>query len=135
METNDVSEIAFEDQAAPDPKPAGKRRAVPRERRLEYLRDWEASGLSAEAFASDRPIKAQSLYRWRRRERAGGPAVAQAPSGGFRELKLAGLPPPSSGRPEATLRRAGIELTVSGCDMAALLPQLLRALRGEAGDV
>jgi hypothetical protein len=31
--------------------------------RLQYLRQWEASGLTAEAFAKLHPVNAESLYR------------------------------------------------------------------------
>jgi hypothetical protein len=134
MNTTDTA-IHSEDEETPEPQASGKRRSTPRAQRLKHLRDWEASGLSAEAFASSRPFEAQSLYRWRRQEKPGEPAGAKAPSGGFAELELAGLPTPVSARPSATLRSADLELTITGCDLAALLPRLLGAFGKGAVDV
>ncbi len=135
MNTTNIAKSDFEDENAPEPKASGKRRATPRAQRLKHLRDWQASGLSAEAFASARPLKAQSLYRWRWQEKSGERHAAKAPSKGFAELKLAGLPPPASCRPEATLRSADLELVITGCDLPALLPRLLSAFGKGAGDV
>jgi hypothetical protein len=135
MDTTEIAKPKIEGESAREPKLPAKRRAVPRAQRLKYLRDWEESGLSAEAFASARPFKAQSLYRWRRQENSGDPAGAKSPSGGFAELKLAGLPSPASCRPEAILRSAELELSIVGCDVAALLPRLLRAFGKGADDV
>lgn len=134
MNTTDIA-IHSEDEETPEPRASGARRSTPRAQRLKHLRDWEASGLSAEAFASTRPFKAQSLYRWRRQEKAGELGGAKVPSGGFAELKLAGLPPPASVRPSATLRSADLELTIAGCDVPALLPRLLSVFGKGAGGV
>lgn len=135
MNTTDITKTDFHKEKAPEPEASIKRRPTPRDQRLKHLRDWEASGLSAEAFASARPVKAQSLYRWRRQEKPAAPVGAKASSGGFAEIKLAGLPPPASGRPEATLRSADLELIITGCDVAALLPRLLRAFGKGADNV
>jgi hypothetical protein len=134
MDTTDTPETKPAYKAAPEPKPAGKRRATTRAQRLKHLREWEASGLSAEAFASARALKAQSLYRWRHQEKPAEPGASKAPSGGFARIELAGLPSPASGRPEATLRSADFELTITGCDVAALLPGLLGAFARGAGN-
>jgi len=134
MNTTNIEKTHSQDESAPGPKAPGKRRATTRAQRLKHLRDWEASGLSAEAFASARALKAQSLYRWRHQEKPAEPGASKAPSGGFARLELAGLPRPASGRPEATLRSADFELTITGCDVAALLPGLLGAFARGAGN-
>ena len=133
MNTTDITKTDLEE--ALEPKPSGKRQSTPRAQRLKHLRDWEASGLSAEAFASAGPVNAQSLYRWRRQQAPGKPAGVKAPSGGFAEIKLAGPSHPAPGRPEATLRSADLELVIAGCDVAALLPRLLGAFGKGAGSV
>jgi hypothetical protein len=110
-------------------------RRTSRAQRVAYLRQWEASGQSAEAFAAGRPINAQSLYRWRMAEKpskASGPGGREFP---LREIKLGGerglLPEGKS----VTLKAPGLEATLRGYDLREVLPALAEAFGKGVSDV
>lgn len=136
MDTTNIANAELHhDAAVTRAGPAARRRGVPRAQRLALLRDWDASGLTAEAFAVGKRIAASSLYQWRCQERSGKRAAANGEPTAFREIKLAGFAPRSAARPEITLRAAGLEVSIAGCDVAALLPEILGYMKGKAGYV
>ena len=104
--------------------------------RLAYLRRWEASGLSAEAFAASRPINAQSLYRWRMLEKSGKLEEAKLVASPFAELKL---PLASHGETvegaSIVLKSARLEATIRGRELSGPLRDILEAMGKDASDV
>ncbi len=135
MDTARIANTELDEIAGARTAPSARRRGVPRSERLALLRDWQASGLPAEAFAAGKQIAARSLYQWRCQEKSGKRAAAKGEQAAFREIKLADFAPRPAARSEVTLRAAGLEVSIAGCDAAALLPAILGYMRAEAGDV
>ena len=119
-------------QAEDSPAARERSRRTTRAQRVAYLRQWEASGQSAEAFAAGRPINAGSLYRWRMAEKpskASGDVGRDFP---LREIRLgesSGLLPQGK---SVTLKAPGMEATLRGYDLSEVLPALVEAL-GKGG--
>lgn len=118
-------------------KPATRKRSrrTSRAQRVAYLRQWEASGQSAEAFAAGRAINAQSLYRWRMVEKPSKASGAIGRDFPLREIKLAGAGSPFPEGRSVTLRSPGMEATLRGYPLCELMPALVEALRESRGDV
>lgn len=117
--------------------PAARKRSrrTSRAQRVAYLRQWEASGQSAEAFAAGRPINAQSLYRWRMAEKpskASGSGPREFP---LREIRLGGGRGPSPEGKSVTLKAPGLEATLRGYDLCEVVPALVEALGRGRPDV
>lgn len=135
METTDTALSSASRQ--PQDKPATRKssRRTSRAQRATYLRQWEASGLSAEAFAVGRPIKAQSLYRWRMAEKSANASGAIDRDLPLREIKLAQPASPFPEGKSVTLRSTGLEATLRGYALDELLPRLVEAMREDRRDV
>jgi len=114
--------------------PAARKRSrrTSRAQRVAYLRQWEASGQSAAAFAAGLPINAQSLYRWRMAEKASGSGRREFP---LREIKLGAESGPLLEGKSVTLRAPGLEATLRGYDLGEVMPALVEALGRGRRDV
>jgi transposase-like protein len=81
-----------------------KVKSYTREFKLKALLRWKA-GERVEAVARDVGVRADQLYRWRRRYEAGGPEGLREGGGRPREWKSPGSPAASSDRRIAELER------------------------------
>jgi transposase-like protein len=100
--------------------------------RSQYLRQWEASGLTAEAFARLHPINAQSLYRWRMKEKSGKLVRPDSGRSHFRELKIAEFPArPGEQLPSVTMKSPALQITLSGVELDLRLCAFLKSLSKE----
>lgn len=117
------------------PETRKRPRRTSREQRVAYLRQWEASGQSAEAFAAGRPINAQSLYRWRRAERRPKPSVRGGSEFPLREIRIGGERGPLPEGRSVTLRAPGLEATLRGYDLSEVVPAVVEALGKGRRDV
>lgn len=117
------------------PATSKRSRRTSRAQRVAYLRQWEASGQSAEAFAAGRPINAQSLYRWRMAEKSSKASGAGAREFPLREIKLGRASGPFPEGGSVTIKSPGLEATLRGYDLSEVLPALVGALRVGRPDV
>ena len=135
IEIMDTAGSSADRQAEDKPATRKSSRRTSRAQRVAYLRQWEASGQSAEAFAAGRPINAQSLYRWRMAEKPANAPSAVDRDFPLREIKLEGAPIPFPEGKSVTLRSPGLEATLRGYPLCELVPALVQAMRGGRSDV
>lgn len=135
IETMDTELSSASRQTQDRPATRKSSRQTSRARRVAYLMQWKASGLSAEAFAAARPINAQSLYRWRMAEKSANASGAAARDFPLREIKLAGAAGSFPEGKSVTLRCPGLEATLRGYALSELLPALVETMREGRGDV
>ena len=116
---------------AAEDKPTTRRHSA--EQRTEFLRQWEASGLSAEAFSKSRPFDAQSLYRWRMMEKS---ARRDSRSPGFREFKLAApARPEAAAGPRVAIGSRSLEVSIVGAPIDERLCAFVKAISREVFNV
>jgi transposase len=73
------------------------------EERARVLADWQASGVSATAFAPRAGVSAHTLYTWRRKARS---EAGDASAGQFTELIVRSSPTSAATDPDARLEIA-----------------------------
>ena len=100
--------------------------------RLQYLRQWEASGVSAEAFARLHPVKAESLYRWRMNEKSGKLGRVDSKRKNFRELRIAESSAcPREQLPSVTIKSPALQISLAGVELDLRLCAFLKSLSKE----
>ena len=100
--------------------------------RLQYLRQWEISGLTAEAFAKRHPVRAESLYRWRMKEKSGMLRQPDSGQSNFRELKIPELSTrPRELTPSVTIKSPALQVSISGVELDARFSAFLKKLSKE----
>lgn len=135
IEIMDTARSSAGRQTQDGPETRKRPRRTSRAQRVAYLRQWEASGQSAEAFAAGRPINAQSLYRWRMAEKRLKPSGRGGSEFALREIRLGGERGPSPEGRSVTLRAPGMEATLRGYDLSEVAPALFEALGKGRADV
>lgn len=88
--------------------------------------------MTAEAFAKLHPINAESLYRWRMKEKSGKPGQLDSGRTKFRELKIAGPSAgPSEQLPCVTIKSPALQISLAGVELDLRLSAFLKSLSKE----
>ena len=115
---------------------AAKESRTPRNRtlaqQLQFLREWETSGVTAEAFAKLHPVKAESLYRWRMNEKSGKLGRVDSKRNNFRELRIAESSAcPREQLPSVTIKSPALQISLAGVELDLRLCAFLKSLSKE----